>query len=105
MKLEMPKSIYLRFFELLPELHPEIKIHLISCDEMLQELGFCDDAPCVVKFDFTNTDYEELLDELMQLEINAYNTHNGENPKPSDPDYQKYLRYGWMWNWLNNAKE
>jgi len=39
------------------------------------------------------------------LEIDAYNTSDGDFPKPSNTAYQKYIKYGWMWDWLYNAME
>ncbi len=65
MIIEIPKTVYKRFVKSFPELYPEIKLKLISCDETLEKLGFCEDAPCAVRFDLGNKDIEEVLDELM----------------------------------------
>ncbi len=99
------KVTYNRINTLLPDIRPDIKITLISCDDNLEKLGFCDSAPCVVSFDLNSDELENLLDELMYMEISAYNTENGKHPSDNDPDYQIYRKYGWMWDIFFYAEE
>lgn len=44
-----------------------------------------------------------MMDELMQLETDAFNTHNGEMPSENDLSYKKYEKYGWLWDMFCNA--
>ena len=103
--IETDKNTYNRIQTLLPDIKPDIKITLMSCDDNLEKLGFCSSAPCVVCFDLSFDELNQLLDDLMQIEIDAFNTNNGEYPSQNDPYYQKYIKYGWLWDVLFHAKE
>ena len=102
--LNIDKNTYSQINELLPDIWPEIQIELLVMDENLERLGFCESAPCRVSVDLSAEEYEQLLDELMQLEIDAYNTRDGKNPLEDDPEYIRYCKYGWMWDVLYSAE-
>lgn len=103
--VETDKITYNRIKTLFPDLRPDTKITLIACDDNLERLGFCDSAPCLVGFDLTFDELDVLLKELIFMEANAYNTSNGYDPTDYDPDYQLYVKYGWLYNILYYAKE
>lgn len=105
MIVETTKSVFEKFSKCFLELYPKTKIELLSCDETLERLGFCQSAPCSFKLYLSDDEYLMILDELMQMEVDAYNTSDGENPPESDPLYQRYLKYGWMWDILFYAKD
>lgn len=48
-------------------------------------------------------EYEDMMDKLIQLEIDAYNTEDGIEPSKDNPYYQKYLKYGWLWDLFYQA--
>ena len=64
--IETDKVTYNQIKTLLPDIKPDIKITLMSCDDNLEKLGFCSSAPCVVCFDLTFDELNHLLDDLMQ---------------------------------------
>lgn len=103
--LNIEKSCYKRIKNLLPEIKPDIKILLINCDDNLQKLGFCSDAPCTIGFDLCREEMNDLLDELMQIEVDAFNTIDGEEPSGNSCSYQRYIKYGWLWDVLYCAEE
>jgi hypothetical protein len=41
-------------------------------------------------------EYDEMMDELMQIEIDAFNTPDGEPPESNNEAYKKYLDHGWI---------
>lgn len=102
--LNIDKERYTQINTLLPDIWPNVKIDLLSVDENLEKLGFCESAPCLVSIDLSEDEYEQLLDELMDLEIDAYNTPDGKSPPDNDPAYIRYRKYGWMWDVLYSAQ-
>lgn len=103
--IETDKVTYNQIKTILPDIKPDIKIELMSCDDNLEKLGFCSSAPCVVCFDLSCDELNHLLDDLMQIETDAFNTDDGKPPLDNDPYYQKYKKYGWLWDVLFYAKE
>lgn len=102
---ETNTEIYRKMSKLLPDIMPNIKLKLIVADTNLQRLGFVDYTPCKVQIDITDDDYLALLDDLIQIEVDAFNTIDGKDPPKSDPYYQKYDKYGWMYDILFGAKD
>ncbi|MBQ4568560.1 MAG: hypothetical protein IJA62_00645 [Ruminococcus sp.] len=103
-KLTLDISSYNRIKTLLPEICPEVEFHLEYIDENLDKLGFCKSAPCFVAFELDEQGFNELIDTLSYIEIDAFNTPNGENPKSDSFAYHKYLKYGCLFDILNNAE-
>ena len=68
-----------------------------------KKLGFVDCPPCCFSLDLSWGEFEDMMDELMQLEIDAFNTPNGEMPSENDFLYKKYEKYGWLWDMFYNA--
>ena len=95
-KFQVTKIIYKQLEENLSRFRPNIQLILVECDEALERLGFCESAPCIVCVDLTEEELETLLDDLLQLEIDAYNTGTGNDPLPNDPSYLLYEQFGWM---------
>ncbi len=88
----------------LQEVYPSARPEHIVTDYVLKQLGFVDYPPCIFSLDMTWNEYEEMMDELMQLEIDAFNTPDGKMPAEDDPAYQRYGKYGWLWDMFYNAK-
>ena len=82
---------------------PWVKIKHITTDTALKKLGFVDCPPCCFSLDLSWGEFEDMMDELMQLEIDAFNTPNGEMPSENDFSYKKYEKYGWLWDMFYNA--
>ena len=102
--LKLEKSIYDKIKKLLPDICPNVQFSLVMADNNLMRLGFSCEIPCVAAFQLDENGFDQMLDDLMQLEIDAFNTPCGE-PAPNDSVYQKYLKYGWMWQVLYNAEK
>ena len=97
-QLEISLDKYEKLKQCLSEIHPEIAVTLVSFDYALASMGFAEQPPCTVDVDLTEEGCRELLDELMQYEIDAYNQEGSYYKIKKTPQYQKYLRYGWMWD-------
>jgi len=91
--------------EQLQELYPFAEISLISCDDALERLGFVDSAPCVFGLDVSREQLDTIFDDLIQMEIDAFNTEDGDYPESNDPYYLKYITYGWLYDLLFYAHE
>ena len=98
--INIERSLYNQIASLLPDIWPGIKVDLISEDSNLEKLGFCTSAPCVVSINLSVEEYEHLLDRLQQIEVDAFNTDDGQPPQENDLNYIRYLKYGWIWNKL-----
>ena len=103
MLIKINKKEYDKIKTLLPEVCPDVTFTLQSQDDTLEVIGLCDSAPCLVKFDLTTEGFCEMLDELNDIEIDAYNTPSGSEPSNTNLAYQKYLKYGCLYDILHNA--
>ncbi|MBR5429271.1 MAG: hypothetical protein IK116_01960 [Firmicutes bacterium] len=97
-QLAVPLNVYQRIKQNLFEIHPEIKVALVSCDYALASLGFVGQPPCVIHVDLTQEGMEQLLDELMDYEIDSVDM-----PKQSK-EYQAYVKYGGLWDIFYSAE-
>ncbi len=61
-----------KLMNLLLELRPSWNIQVIEGDVNLYKLGFVKDIPCSVRIDITDEDAEGLLEELYDMETDAY---------------------------------
>ena len=89
----------------LDAVYPEAKTEHITTDHALKALGFIDYPPCVFSLDMTWDEYNRMMDELMQVEVDAFNTEDGKMPAEDDEYYQKYLEHGWLWDLFFNADD
>lgn len=95
---ETDKNTYLRLKECLNELHPEIKIEMIACDENLEKLRFAQSAPCVVNLCLTKEQRKNLLDELEMIEMDAIDFRDRKSN-------ERYEKYGWLWDAFYDLEE
>lgn len=102
-KLKIVRKVYERLKESLEEFRPNIKIELINCDIMLEKLGFCESAPCIVYVDLEEKEMGVLLDDLYQLEIDAFN--GNQEPEDDDPLYVLYKKFGWIYDVFIEAEK
>lgn len=101
LNLELPQ--YQQLEKQLPDICPDVKFYLESSDETLVKLGLSDVAPCIVTFELDDDGFEKMLDDIVWIEICAFNTEDGKDPPEDDEYYQKYLKYGWMFDVLHDA--
>lgn len=101
LNLDLPQ--YQQLEKQLPDICPDVKFYLESSDETLVKLGLSDVAPCVVAFELDDDGFEKMLDDIVWIEICAFNTEDGKDPPKDDENYQKYLKYGWMFDVIHDA--
>ena len=63
---------------------------------MANKLTPYDDRMCLI--------YEKIIDELIDIETDVFDTKHGNYPKDDDLIYQKYLKYSCLYNILNNVE-
>ena len=97
--IKVNENEYDKIQTLLPDIFPNVKFTLKSQDDTLATLGLCESAPCVVEFDLTTEAFYEMLDELNDIEIDAYNTPSNNLAR------EKYEKYGCLYDILFNAQK
>ena len=96
--LKMDKDDFDKVSTLLPDICPDVDFTLKVQDDNLVALGFCDSAPCLVKFDLNSEEFEEMLMELNEIEVAAFAVLD--RRERDHPDYHKYLKYGCLYEIL-----
>ena len=104
LKIKVNRDEFDKINSLLPDICPEASFSLQTQDDNLVKLGFCNSAPCIVEFDMTAQAFYEMLDALNDIEIDAFNVLDSSEPSRSDPAYQKYLKYGCLYDILFMAE-
>ena len=89
----------------LDKAYPQARTEHITTDRALKALEFVDWPICVFSLDMTWDEFENMMDALIQLEVDAFNTDDGEMPAEDDEDYQRYMYYGWLWDMFYQAQE
>ena len=82
--------------------YPAVKPKHIVTDHTLKNLGFTEQAPCIISLDMTWEEYREMLLDLSDLETFAY--IDGE-PDPESESYKTYVEHGWLWSMFWCAKD
>lgn len=100
MKYETDIPTYLELKECLSEIYPQVKVNLISSDPMLKKLGFVDEVPCQIEICATEEQIQEIRDVAIDFEVDAFNVPNNYYPNENDEAYKKYVRYGWLFDFL-----
>lgn len=59
--------------QLLFELRPNVKVNILDGDVNLYKLGFIDYYPCVLEIYMSEEEIDDLMDEILDMEINAFN--------------------------------
>lgn len=81
------------------DLFPQINLDLIS-DISLPGI----ELPYSFTMSISYAELDDIMDDLMQLEVDAFNTGDGKMPPQNDPLYLKYVKYGWLWDLFYDAK-
>ena len=105
LQIKVSKTEFDKINTLLPELCPNVSFTLISQDDVLVSLGFCDSAPCVVEFDLSVEEYNKILDMLDDIEFTAFNIFDNCSRIHRNAAYRKYLKYGCLYPILHNAEK
>lgn len=98
--IETKISDYKTVQERMKDLFPQIKLELIS-DFSLPGL----ELPYSFTMSISFSELDDIMDDLMQIEVDAFNTEDGKMPPQNDPLYLRYVKYGWLWDLFYDAKE
>lgn len=82
------------------DLFPQIDLELISDYTLLGS-----SLPYSFTMSIRYSELDDIMEDLIQLEIDAFNTEDGKMPQPSNPCYLKYVKYGWLWDLFAIAME
>ena len=105
LQIKVSKTEFDKINALMPEIFPNVAFKLISMDEILVTLGFCDSAPCIVEFDLELEGYNKILDTLDDIEFEAFNIFPNCSRINKNAAYRKYLKYGDLYPILHNAEK
>lgn len=102
---DVPKVNAVKLIDAIRELNPKIKANITVEDKALYDLGFSEDILCIVEIIATKKEINDLLEEVYDMEIAAYN-YTDEMLK--DPYYIKqqkelekqYMKYGIIEDYL-----
>ncbi len=72
-KIPIYKENAEKYKELLIELRPNVNVSFCDGDVNLYYLGFIDYFPCYIVIDMSDSEMIDLLEELFDMEISAYN--------------------------------
>lgn len=61
-----------RCMQLIQELRPDFKVEIMCGDYNLYKLGFIDYIPYTLKVDVTDEEWQEVRDEIFQMECDIY---------------------------------
>ena len=103
--IETNTASYQAIRKSLDAVYPQAKTEHIFTDEALRALGFVDFPPCLFSLDMNWDEYQEMMDEFINLEVDAFNTPDGKLPAKDDEDYLIYMKHGWLWDMFFNAKK
>lgn len=104
-QLKINRDDFDKIKSLLPDICPAVSFSLQIEDNNLVKLGFCNSAPCVVGFDMSVQAFYEMLDTLNDIEIDAFNGLDSTELSRNTPAYQKYLKYGCLYDILFMAEK
>ena len=82
---DIPKSTAETYVQLLQELRPDCPVRIVQQDPSLCALGFVEEVPCRLEVNLTLDEVEALYDEVIQMEVDAYN----EEERILDMPYRK----------------
>ena len=103
-QIKVNKNDFDKINELLPDICPDVSFSIKIQDDNLEKFGFCESAPCIVEFDMSTEEFYEMLDTLENIEIDAFNILERSEPHRNNPAFQKYLKYGCLYEILFFAK-
>lgn len=87
----------------LADLRPDMITRIVSIDHALFQLGLVSYVPCTLEIEASEDKIRELVDEVYQMEIDAYNYDNQDLKNPERAKQQKknedrYERYAIILN-------
>lgn len=102
---DIPKDMAEQLIKAITDLRPDMKAEIIVEDFNLYKLGFTTYIPCTVSVDATDDEILDLLDEVEQMEIDAWNFSDSELKDPEIAKEQRelearYARYAVIEGWL-----
>lgn len=65
-----------------------------------KKLGFVDEVPCQIEVCATEEQIQEIRDIALDFEFEAYDGPENYYPDEDDEAYQKFVRYGWLFDFL-----
>lgn len=89
---DIPKEHMDKLISAIADLRPAMHIRVISEDTALYQLGFVQYVPCLIEIDASDEEIEELVEEVQQMEIDAWNFDEHDLKKPEVAKLHKELK-------------
>lgn len=89
---DIPKEQMEKLVAAIADLRPEMRIRIIAEDIALYQLGLTPSVPCSIEIDATSEEIEDLLKEVQEMEIDAWNFDDRDLENPEIAKIQKELQ-------------
>ena len=87
---DIPKEVAVDLIERTKELRPDMDIRIVMEDTALQQLGFADQAPCIVEVISTPWEIDRLVEEVDEMEVDAFIDEDAPNQKELERRWRRY---------------
>ena len=88
---DIPKNHAEKLISAIAELRPEMSVSIVAEDYSLYQLGLIQYIPCLVEIEASEDEITKLADEVLQMEIDAWNFDDRELKNPEISKQQKEL--------------
>ncbi len=88
---DIPKDHAEKLISAIGDLRPEMIVRIVAEDYALYQLGLIQYVPCSVEIEASEDEITELADEVLQMEIDAWNFDDRELKNPEIAKQQKEL--------------
>ena len=89
---DIPKSQAIKLQDAIKELRPAMQVSVVAEDTALYQLGLVTEVPVTIEIIAAEAEVDELVDEVDQMEVDAFNYTD--EMKPSNRDaLKRYERY------------
>lgn len=88
---DIPKDDAEKLIAAIADLRPDMSVRIIAEDDALCQLGLVQYMPCSAEVDAADEEIEELVEEVYQMEIDAWNFDDRELKKSEITKRQKEL--------------
>ena len=88
---DIPKDRARKLIAAIADLRPNLSVNITTEDTTLYNLGLVDFIPCSVEIQATEEEIDDLVEDVFQMEADAYNFDDQELKNPAVAKLQKEL--------------
>lgn len=88
---DIPKIHAEKLISAIADLRPDMSVRIVAEDDALYQLGLIQYIPCSVEIEASEEEIAELVDDVLQMETDAWNFDERERKDPGIAKLQKEL--------------